>query len=113
MYYSEDGISFDKDIKACKRSTEFPRVSSNSEMEEQTYAASQVLAYLRNLGSLTDQTVERFTTRAVANFNQLANERLLSTFPCSSKRTQQFNRTEILIAFDGSFTTDYTIDFLA
>ncbi|XP_058801781.1 uncharacterized protein LOC131670302 [Phymastichus coffea] len=112
MYYSDKGMVFDRNVKACQRGMQFPRVAPKVVMEEQTYAASQVLAYLNSKAAMTTQALQRIVARAVNSFSKYTDDYLFTEVQCRGRRRRQ-NKVELVVAFDGAWTRSYTADFLA
>ncbi|XP_031784515.1 uncharacterized protein LOC100680378 isoform X1 [Nasonia vitripennis] len=112
MYYSERGVVFDKSVKACLRGDQFPRIGPKSILEEQTYAVAQVLAYLNSIAAMSDAALQRLVVRSVENFAHYTEDYLFTAVQCRNRRRRQ-SRVEVMVAFDGSWTTEYTRDFLA
>ncbi|CAB0028367.1 unnamed protein product [Trichogramma brassicae] len=128
MYYSEKGVvaatgagldnsasssSSSRVASACRRSQDFSWAAPNSLIEEQTYAAAQVIGYLgAGTAPVSEEALQRLSTRAVATFVRYANQGLLGAQPCLGQRRNR-PRLELLVAFDGAFTPEYTAEFLA
>ncbi|KAL7299773.1 hypothetical protein TKK_0007519 [Trichogramma kaykai] len=126
MYYSEKGVvavtgggldngasSSSRVASACRRSQDFAWAAPNSLIEEQTYAAAQVIGYLgAGAAPVSEEALQRLSTRAVVTFDRYANQGLLGAQPCLGQRRDR-PRLELLVAFDGAFTPEYTAEFLA
>lgn len=118
MYFSESGVVFDeKRTRACKRAEEFPMLAPQRLVEEQTYAAAQVLGYLKSVAVMTNQALRRLVNRAVEHFGRYTDQHLFSAVICrsdiSGTASTQPPRLELLVAFDGSWTKEYTTKFFA
>ncbi|XP_023246318.1 uncharacterized protein LOC106647810 [Copidosoma floridanum] len=112
MYYSEGGVVFDRKVKACRRADQFPLVGPKSTLEEQTYAASQVLAYLNSIAAMSDAALQGIVVNAVEHFVRYTEQSLFLEEQCRGP-VKRAPRLELVLAFDGSWTRDYTSDFLA
>ena len=79
----------------------------------QTYAASQVLAYLNSIAAMSEAALQRLVVRAVEAFSYYADEHLFSAVQCRGEPSQPKPRLELLLAVDGSWSRQYTANFLA
>lgn len=114
MYFSESGIA---GVRACKRAEEFPPLAPQGLLEEQTYAAAQVLGHLKSVASMTDQGLQRLVGQAVQHFGRYTDQRLFPAVLCRADLEESpspaARRLEVAFAFDGSWTRGYTADFFA
>ncbi|XP_031849277.1 uncharacterized protein LOC116434747 isoform X2 [Nomia melanderi] len=110
MYYSYEGIAFNTNIKACNRAQNFVHVVSNTILNEQTYAAAEMLAYRNSVAYISPEALQKMVNFAIKAFYNYTEKHMFPELPC-----QQVDqpRVETLIAFDGTWSTENTRDFLA
>ncbi|XP_034193344.2 uncharacterized protein LOC117610267 isoform X1 [Osmia lignaria lignaria] len=110
MYYSYKGIAFNTNIRACDRSQAFLYAVPKTILNEQVYAIAQMLAYHKSIAYIPPEILQNLVESATEQFYTYAETYLFPELPC-----QQINhsRVEALIVFDGSWTVEYTVDFLA
>ncbi|XP_071580984.1 uncharacterized protein [Temnothorax nylanderi] len=112
MYYSDDGITlFNENIKVCDRKKAFSYVVSRTLLDEQTYAASHLLAYHNDIVFKSPEALKRLVDHAIAKFSVYANNHLLTELLCRNRK--RYPQVEALIVFDGSWTEEYTMDLVA
>ncbi|KAG7207191.1 hypothetical protein KM043_008876 [Ampulex compressa] len=111
MYYSNKGISFDPRIRVCDRSRAFPHIVPRTILVEQTYIAAQVLASRNTVAYISPDTLEKMVGYAVDIFFDYISTRLLSSSSCQDHAIRP--RVEVILAFDGSWSTEYTINFIS
>ncbi|XP_024937056.1 uncharacterized protein LOC107264079 isoform X2 [Cephus cinctus] len=111
MYYSNRGVSFDKNIKACERARAFLHVAPKTILDEQTYTMTRVLAYRNSIAYMTDEALERMAGYASNAFFNYADKYLFTELHCYNEKEKP--HVEMLIAFDGAWSKEYTQDFLA
>ncbi|XP_011700217.1 PREDICTED: uncharacterized protein LOC105457309 [Wasmannia auropunctata] len=112
MYYSDEGITFfNENIKVCDRKKAFSYAVSKTLLDEQTYAASHLLAYHNDVVFKTAEALKRLVDHVVTKFSVYANDYLLTELLC--RNGKHYPQVEALIVFDGSWTKEYTMDFVA
>ncbi|KAI4487516.1 hypothetical protein M0804_005665 [Polistes exclamans] len=111
MYYSDQGINFNPNIKACNRKTTFAQVTSKTILAEQTHAVSYLLAYRNSIAYISEEALKRLVNYAVDTFINYTEKHLLTESHCRNKNVQL--PAEVIIAFDGAWTPDYTMDFIS
>ncbi|XP_035730991.1 uncharacterized protein LOC118445508 isoform X1 [Vespa mandarinia] len=111
MYYSDQGINFDSNIKACNRKLAFTQVTSKTILREQTHAVSYLLAYRNSVAYISDEALKRLINYAVDIFTNYTEKHLLTESHCYNKNIQL--QAEVIIVFDGAWTPDYTKDFIS
>ncbi|XP_039308640.1 uncharacterized protein LOC105198717 isoform X2 [Solenopsis invicta] len=112
MYYSDEGITlFNENIKVCDRKKAFSYTVSKTLLNEQTYAAAHLLAYQNDVVFKSPEALKRLVDRAVAKFSIYTNDHLLTELLC--RRRKHYPQVEALIVFDGSWTKEYTMNFVA
>ncbi|XP_047356971.1 uncharacterized protein LOC124951919 isoform X2 [Vespa velutina] len=111
MYYSDQGINFDSNIKACNRKLAFTQVTSKTILREQTHAVSYLLAYRNSIAYISDEALKRLINYAVDIFTNYTEKHLLTESHCYNKNIQL--QAEVIIVFDGAWTPDYTKDFIS
>ncbi|TGZ52877.1 Uncharacterized protein DBV15_10985 [Temnothorax longispinosus] len=112
MYYSDNGITlFNENIKVCDRKKGFSYVVSRTLLDEQTYAASHLLAYHNDIVFKSPEALKRLVDHAIAKFSVYANDHLLTELLCRNRK--RYPQIEALIVFDGSWTEEYTMDLVA
>ncbi|KAK2580344.1 hypothetical protein KPH14_001241 [Odynerus spinipes] len=111
MYYSNYGINFDSNIKACNRKTAFLHVAPKTILTEQTHAVSYLLAYRNSIAHISDEALKRLVNYAVDTFANYTEKHLLTESHChySNFRLQ----AEVIVVFDGAWTQEYTMDFIS
>ncbi|XP_034943326.1 uncharacterized protein [Chelonus insularis] len=110
MYYSSRGFLSDS-VGACKRKYAFWPVASRTILEEQVFAASQLLAYKRSVAHMTNEALKEITTYAVKKFTNYVNNHLFPEINCPKDKI--YPRAEIFVIFDGAWSREYTADFFA
>ncbi|KZC14462.1 hypothetical protein WN55_06922 [Dufourea novaeangliae] len=110
MYYSYDGIPFNTNIRACSRAQNFLHAVSSTILNEQTYAAAQILAYQKSVAYMSPEALQRMVDYATKKFYEYAEKHLFPELSCERVNQPQ---VEALIVFDGAWSTEYTRDFLA
>ncbi|XP_008544893.1 uncharacterized protein LOC103569388 [Microplitis demolitor] len=111
IYYSSKGAFFDSDIAACERGKVFWYHGSRQMLKEQTYAVSQVLAYKKSVSYMTDDALDMMVNYAVNKFTNYVNNNLFTELRCHKEK--KYPNVEIFVAFDGSWSQEYTQDFLS
>lgn len=111
MYYSDRGVTFNANIKACERKNNFLHAVPNTILNEQTYAIAQLLAYRKSIAYISPTALQRLVKYAVEKFSFYAQRHLLADLPCYKHSHKP--RVEALIVFDGAWSKEYTTDFLA
>ncbi|XP_011864276.1 PREDICTED: uncharacterized protein LOC105560094 isoform X2 [Vollenhovia emeryi] len=120
MYYSDEGITlFNENMKVCDRKKAFSYVVSRTLLHEQVFffihfntcAASHLLAYLNDIVFKSPGALKRLVDHAIAKFLVYANDHLLTELLCRNEK--RYPQVEALISFDGSWTEEYTMDFVA
>ncbi|XP_012215810.1 uncharacterized protein [Linepithema humile] len=112
MYYTDEGMSlFNENIKVCDRKKAFSFVAPKAFLDEQTYAASHLLAYHNGIMFRSSQVLKRLVDYAVTKFSVYANDHLLTELLCRNRK--HYPQIETLIVFDGAWTKEYTMDFIA
>ncbi|XP_011501691.1 PREDICTED: uncharacterized protein LOC105365273, partial [Ceratosolen solmsi marchali] len=112
MYYSESGAFFNKNVNVCERGEQFLRIAPRNTLQDQTYAAAQLLMYQNSIATMSDAILQQMVNRSINHFMQYTSEHLFTQIHCRSPLKQQM-RVEVIFAFDGSWTRVYTSDFLA
>ncbi|KAK0096904.1 hypothetical protein PV326_003925 [Microctonus aethiopoides] len=113
IYYSTKGPSFDSRISACERGKSFWYVASRTIMEEQTYTASQILAYRRSIAHMTDDVLMTMTNYAVNKFTNYINNNLFTELRCLDNKNNNHPHVEVFVVFDGAWSLEYTANFLS
>ncbi|XP_046595744.1 uncharacterized protein LOC107225502 isoform X1 [Neodiprion lecontei] len=111
MYYSYEGIAFDKNAKACQRLLNFQLVAPTTIITEQTHALAQILAYRNSIAYMTPEALLRMVNFAVNTFSTYADNYLFAESECHNPGSKP--QLEILVAFDGAWSRDYTADFIS
>ncbi|XP_012252675.2 uncharacterized protein LOC105684120 isoform X1 [Athalia rosae] len=111
MYYSHDGIAFDKNMKACQRAANFPHVAPRTTLTEQAHAVSQILAHRNSDSYIFPETLIKLSDYAVDKFSSYADQYLFGQTNCGNPEPRP--QLEIFVAFDGAWSRDYTADFLS
>ena len=111
MYYSYDGIAFNANVRACDRAQNFLYAVPKTILNEQTYAVAQLLAYRKSIAYMSPEVLQRMVDYATEKFYSYAENHLFPELPCYQPINQP--RIEALIVFDGAWSVEYTIDFLA
>ncbi|KAM0732479.1 hypothetical protein ACS0PU_002021 [Formica fusca] len=112
MYYSEEGITlFDENIKVCDRKRAFSYAVPKTFLNEQTYAASYLLAHHNGIMFKSPEALKRLVDYAVTKFHIYAKEHFLTELFC--RNGKHYPQVEVLIVFDGSWTKEYTMNFIA
>ncbi|KAL6440867.1 hypothetical protein ACFW04_003353 [Cataglyphis niger] len=112
MYYSNEGvILFDENIKVCDRKKAFPYAVPKTFLNEQTYAASYLLAHHNGIMFKSPEALKQLVDYAVTKFYIYANEHFLTELFC--RNGKHYPQVEVLIVFDGSWTKEYTMNFIA
>lgn len=78
----------------------------------QTYATSQILAYRDSVAYMEESVLKNMAKLAVNAFNSYTIHNLLSNVHCPQKE-KNYPKVEVIVAFDGSWTENYTADFLS
>ncbi|XP_076243007.1 uncharacterized protein LOC143184564 [Calliopsis andreniformis] len=111
MYYSFEGVAFNTNIKACNRAQSFLHAVPKTILKEQTYAIAQLLAYRKSIAYISPEALQRMVDNTVEKFYSYAEKYLFPELPCYQHINQP--QVEALIVFDGAWSIEYTIDFLA
>ncbi|XP_044580110.1 uncharacterized protein LOC123262112 [Cotesia glomerata] len=111
IYYSSKGAFFDSNIAACERGKVFWYHASRKMLKEQTYAVSQILAYKKSISYMTDESLKTMVNHAVSKFTTYVNDHLFTELRCHKEK--KYPRVQVLVAFDGSWSKEYTQDFLS
>ncbi|XP_011349315.1 uncharacterized protein LOC105286222 isoform X2 [Ooceraea biroi] len=112
MYYSDEGLTlFNENLKVCDRRKAFSHVVPKTLLDEQTYVASQLLAYYNSITFKSPEALRELVDYAVTKFSDYANNHLLTELLCRDKKP--YPQVEALIAFDGAWTREHTMDFIA
>ncbi|XP_014480693.1 PREDICTED: uncharacterized protein LOC106747566 [Dinoponera quadriceps] len=112
MYYSGEGITVrEENIRVCDRKNAFPDAVPKTVLYEQTYAASDILAYYSSIRFTSPEFFKRMVDHAIDRFSVYANSHLLTEVLCRDRK--QYPRVEALIAFDGAWAKEQTMDFFA
>ncbi|XP_076648482.1 uncharacterized protein LOC143356564 isoform X2 [Halictus rubicundus] len=110
MYYSYEGIAFNMNIRACNRAQHFLHAVSNTILNEQTYAAAEMLIYRRSVAHVSPDALHRLVGYAIEKFYSYTENHLFPEVACQEVDSP---RLEALIVFDGAWSIEYTRDFLA
>ncbi|XP_051162873.1 uncharacterized protein LOC127282583 isoform X2 [Leptopilina boulardi] len=111
MYYSNRGISFNRNIKACERGRNFIHIAPGTIIEEETFAFSKLLAFRNGDAYMSDVILQRFVNYATSTFSYYVNNHIFTESRCREVIRQP--RVELFVTFDGSWSPEYTIDFLS
>ncbi|XP_020295729.1 uncharacterized protein LOC109860805 isoform X2 [Pseudomyrmex gracilis] len=112
MYYTDEGITlFNENIRVCDRKKAFSHNVPKTLLDEQTFAASDVLDRFNYHMFRTSEALKRVVDHAVTKFTDYTNNYLLTELLCRGKR--HYPRVEAFVVFDGAWTTEYTMDFIA
>lgn len=110
MYYSYEGVVFNTNVKACDRIQTFQYAVPKTILNEQTYAIAQTLAYRKSIAYISPETLQQMVDFATEKFYTYAENHLFPELSCHQINQPQI---EAIIIFDGGWTIQYTIDFLA
>ncbi|KAJ8683489.1 hypothetical protein QAD02_019281 [Eretmocerus hayati] len=113
MYYSEEGVNFDRNVRVCQRGHQFRLVAPKDLMEEETYAAAQALGYVNSVASIDQRALRQMVRYSVDLFLLYTSHELLGAVQCLSKTSPKRPRVELILAFDGSWTQTYTANFFS
>ncbi|EFN72998.1 hypothetical protein EAG_11290 [Camponotus floridanus] len=112
MYYSDEDITlFNENIKVCDRKKAFSYAMPKTILNEQTYAASYLLANHYGIMFKSPEALKQLVDYAVTKFYTYANEHFLTESFC--RNSKRYPQVEALIVFDGSWTKEYTMNFIA
>lgn len=111
MYYSNEGVTFNTNVKACDRAQTFLYAVPKTILNEQTYAIAQMLAYRNSIAYISPEALQRMVDIAIEKFYAYAEYHLFPAVPCQQEADRP--RVEALVVLDGAWSIDYTIDFLA
>ncbi|EFN82873.1 hypothetical protein EAI_07317 [Harpegnathos saltator] len=112
MYYSNEGITVhDENVKICNRKNAFADAVPKTILYEQTYAASDILAYYNSIRFTSPEIFKQMVDHAVDKFSVYANSYLLTEFLCRDKKLHP--QIEALIAFDGAWAKEHTMNLFA
>lgn len=111
MYYSNRGVSFNKNIKACDRGRNFIHIAPGTIIEEETFAISKLLAYRNGAVYMNDGDLQKFVNYATSTFSYYVNNHIFTESRCREETRQP--RVELIVTFDGSWSPEYTNDFLS
>ncbi|XP_043288146.1 uncharacterized protein [Venturia canescens] len=112
IYYSYRVSSFDSSARACDRGKAFWNVAPNSMMEEQTFATAQILAYRNSVAYMEEGVLKSMAKLAVNAFNSYTMHNLFTEVHCPQNE-KIYPTVEVVVTFDGSWTENYTADFLS
>ncbi|XP_011298010.1 uncharacterized protein [Fopius arisanus] len=110
MYYSPKGMSFDSTVKACNRGQSFWYIASPTVLEQQVYAASQILAYRCSSVHMSNEVLKTMVHYSVTKFTDYVNNHLFPGLHCIKE--QHHPKVEVLVTTDGAWSHEYAADFL-
>ncbi|XP_032678685.1 uncharacterized protein LOC116847627 [Odontomachus brunneus] len=112
IYYSDEGITIhDENVKVCNRKDAFSDAVPKTVLYQQTYAASDVLTYYNSIKFTSPEVFKQMVDYAVDKFSVYTNSYLLTESLCRDRKPCP--QVETLIAFDGAWTAEHTMDFFA
>ncbi|KAJ9587895.1 hypothetical protein L9F63_018676, partial [Diploptera punctata] len=114
MYYSDRGVNFDTEFRACERYARYTQLLAEFQsdmLEAQTTNFARVLSYNSpEAVQISDEKLQEFSQKAVSDFNShLPN--IVSGLRCETYKSSP--RVHLNVVLDGTWTRDEAIRVLA
>ncbi|XP_077296504.1 uncharacterized protein LOC143918440 isoform X2 [Arctopsyche grandis] len=111
MYYSNYGVAFNRNIRACNRKQNFAKLVRDSNLQEQTSNMANFLWLKTGFVFMKTKDIENLSNFAVRDFEQYW-PKLMDSLPgCDIK--EDTNQVEAVVVTDGTWTKYQTEQFIS